>query len=95
MHALFYVIYQILGLIQILLIVTAILSWLVAFDIINMHNELARSIWRTLRSLTDPILAPIRRIVPNLGGVDISPIIAYFGILLVQKLIEEYFLNGR
>ena len=95
MHALFYVIYQILGLIQILLIVTAILSWLVAFDIINMHNELARSIWRTLRSLTDPILAPIRRMVPNLGGVDISPIIAYFGILLVQKLIEEYFLTGR
>ncbi len=66
-----------------LVIVTAILSWLVAFDVINLRNPAMYRIVRTLDQLTEPLLRPIRRIMPNLGGIDISPIIL---LLLLQAL---------
>ena len=66
-----------------LVIVTAILSWLVAFDVINLRNSAMYRIVKTLDQLTDPMLRPIRRIMPNLGGIDISPIIL---LLLLQAL---------
>ena len=66
-----------------LVIVTAILSWLVAFDVINLRNPAMYRIVKTLDQLTEPLLRPIRRIMPNLGGIDISPIIL---LLLLQAL---------
>ena len=66
-----------------LVIVTAILSWLVAFDVINLRNPAMYRIVKTLDQLTEPMLRPIRRIMPNLGGIDISPIIL---LLLLQAL---------
>ena len=66
-----------------LVIVTAILSWLVAFDVINLRNPAMYRVVKTLDQLTEPLLRPIRRIMPNLGGIDISPIIL---LLLLQAL---------
>ena len=66
-----------------LVIVTAILSWLVAFDVLNLRNPAMYRIVKTLDQLTEPLLRPIRRIMPNLGGIDISPIIL---LLLLQAL---------
>ena len=66
-----------------LVIVTAILSWLVAFDVINLRNPAMYRIVKTLDQLTEPMLRPIRRFLPNLGGIDISPIIL---LLLLQAL---------
>ena len=66
-----------------LVIVAAILSWLVAFDVINLRNPAMYRIVKTLDQLTEPLLRPIRRIMPNLGGIDISPIIL---LLLLQAL---------
>lgn len=68
----------------------AILSWLLAFNIINFNNEIVRSIWRFLLSLTEPVLRPIRNMLPNLGGVDISPVILLLGIMFVQNVIQRY-----
>jgi YggT family protein len=77
----FFIISSLLGLLIIALIVAAVLSWLVAFDIINLRNRLAGSLYYGLQRLTEPLLAPIRRFVPPLGGVDLSFIVLF---LLLQ-----------
>ncbi len=77
----FFIISSLLGLLIIALIIAAVLSWLVAFDIINLRNRLASSLYYGLQRLTEPLLAPIRRFVPPLGGVDLSFIVLF---LLLQ-----------
>ena len=81
--ALLFLINSLIQLAIVLIIVTAILSWLVAFDVINLRNPTLYRIVRALDGLSDPLLRPIRRIMPNLGGIDISPIIL---LLLLQAL---------
>lgn len=72
------------------IIISAILSWLVAFNVINPQNEVVGTIGRVVHALTEPVLAPIRRVVPSFGGIDISPIILLFGIFFLQQLIIRY-----
>ncbi len=72
------------------IIAMAILSWLVAFDVINFRNDFVRSIWRFLEAITEPALRPIRRILPNLGGIDVSPVILLLIILFIQDVIVKY-----
>lgn len=66
-------------------IVNAILSWLVAFDVVNLRNRLVATIDDTCRRLTDPALTPIRKVIPNLGGVDLSPIALIIGLQMAQR----------
>ncbi len=66
----------------------AILSWLIAFNVINIHNDLVRMLWNGLNALTEPLLKPIRRFLPNMGGLDISPIILLFVIFFIERLIQ-------
>ena len=75
--------YSAIQLIIFIVIVSAILSWLIAFDVLNVRNQTVYRIVRALDAMTDPLLRPIRRFMPNLGGIDISPIIL---ILLLQAL---------
>jgi YggT family protein len=75
---------EILDICKWLLIVSAILSWLVAFNVINMRNQIVYSLGRTLYAITDPMLRPIRRVLPNLGGIDISPLIVILIIWFLQ-----------
>jgi len=70
-----------------LLIASAILSWLIAFNVVNTRNQFVAAVVEFLYRITEPVLAPIRRLMPNLGGLDISPIILILIIILVQKLI--------
>ncbi len=63
----------------------AIMSWLIAFDVVNMRSQAAYSIWNMLNSLTEPLLRPIRSVLPAFGGVDISPVIL---LLLLQFLSD-------
>ena len=81
--ALLFLIDSLIQIAIVLVIVTAILSWLVAFDVINLRNPTMYRVVRALDALTEPLLRPIRRILPNLGGIDISPIIL---LLLLQAL---------
>jgi YggT family protein len=67
------------------IIISAILSWLVAFDVINLRNRFVYNVSRFLDAVTRPVLAPVQRIIPPLGGVDISPIIV---ILVIQGAIQ-------
>jgi YggT family protein len=73
-----------------IIIASAVLSWLVAFNVVNIRNDLVRTIWDTLNRLTEPVLRPIRERLPNLGGIDVSPVVAFLIILLIQKVIAYY-----
>ncbi len=72
------------------IIVSAILSWLVAFNVVNMRNDVVRAIWNGLFQLTEPVLRPIRQRLPAMGGLDISPIILLLIIFFIQRVIQEY-----
>lgn len=74
-----------------ILIASAILSWLVAFNVVNPHNQFVRSFGEFLWRVTEPVLAPIRRLLPNLGGIDISPVILIIGLYFIRNLVFELF----
>lgn len=90
MRALLDVVFLVLKLYSYIIIAVAILSWLLAFDVINFRNELVRSVWNFLNSVTEPLLRPIRRVLPNLGGVDVSPIILLLLLFLVEDILQRY-----
>jgi YggT family protein len=73
-----------------LLIASAILSWLIAFNVVNTRNAFVAGVAEFLYRITEPLLAPIRGIMPNLGGLDISPIILILIIMFIQKVIVYY-----
>jgi YggT family protein len=90
MRALLDVILFILQLYWYVIIIVAIMSWLIAFNVINIYNDVVRSIWNALNALTEPLLRPIRNMLPNLGGIDISPIILLLIIFLIEDIIQRY-----
>ncbi|MDH6267593.1 YggT family protein [Rhizobium sp. SG_E_25_P2] len=73
-----------------ILIASAIFSWLYAFNVINSRNQFVGMIGQALSALTEPVLRPIRRFMPNLGGVDISPIVVFILIYFLQQVIILY-----
>jgi YggT family protein len=73
-----------------LLIANAILSWLVTFNVINTQNQFVASVGQFLYRITEPVLRPIRRIIPSFGGIDVSPIVLILLLIFVQNLMFEY-----
>jgi len=73
-----------------LLIAAAVLSWLVAFNVVNTRNQFVAMVGDFLYRITEPFLAPIRRMMPNLGGIDISPVILILIIILIENIIVRY-----
>ena len=69
------------------IIAAVIFSWLVAFNVINPHNGFVRSLGQAFNALTEPLLGPIRRFMPDLGGLDISPIILLLACMFVQQVV--------
>ena len=69
------------------IIVQAILSWLVAFNVISMSNDLFRNIWTTLERLTEPMYRPIRRIMPDFGALDLTPMVVLLLIIMVRRAV--------
>ena len=90
MRALLDIVMIVLNLYTWVVIGGAILSWLIAFNVVNVRNDLVRSVWNLCLALTEPFLRPIRKFLPNMGGIDISPIILLLGVLLVQRIIAYY-----
>jgi YggT family protein len=80
----------ILSIIQWTVIASAIASWLVAFGVVNTRNRAVYVIIDSLNRLTEPMLRPIRRVVPSFGGMDISPLILLLIIWFAQSLLHEY-----
>ncbi|QDM15029.1 YggT family protein [Tardiphaga sp. vice278] len=73
-----------------LLIASAILSWLIAFNVVNTRNQFVSAIAEFLFRITEPVLGPIRRTLPSLGGLDISPIVLILIIMFLQRVITYY-----
>ena len=73
-----------------MLIAAAVLSWLVAFNVVNTRNQVVAMLLDFLYRLTEPLLRPIRLMLPNLGGIDVSPVILILLILLLENVIVRY-----
>lgn len=87
MYALFWLIDTILNIAFWIILIQVILSWLINFNVINLHQPLVRQIWDGLNRMTAPVYRPIRNFMPNLGGIDLAPMIVMIGILFLQRLI--------
>ena len=72
------------------IIISAVFSWLIAFNVVNTRNRFVYAVIETLHRLTEPVLRPIRNALPNLGGIDISPVIVILGLIFLQNLLIEY-----
>ena len=73
-----------------LLIAAAVLSWLIAFNVVNTRNQVVAVVGEFLYRITEPALRPIRRFMPNLGGIDISPVILILIIFFLESIIVRY-----
>ncbi len=73
-----------------IVIAMVVMSWLVGFNVVNMQNDFVRQIRYALYRLTEPLLGPIRRVLPDLGGLDISPMVLLLGLYFLQQLIVYY-----
>ena len=90
MRSILYVILLVLDIYIWLLIAAAILSWLVAFNVVNARNQFVAMVGDFLYRITEPVLRPIRNIMPNLGGIDLSPVIVILLIILIKDIIVRY-----
>lgn len=78
-----------LGLFMWAVLISVILSWLVQFNVVNTRNQFVYMVGNMLHKVTEPVLRPIRRIVPDLGGVDISPIILFLIIIFIRGVLQN------
>lgn len=85
-----WLILKIIDLFVFFVIASVIMSWLVAFEVINLRNRLVYMIYDMLYRVTEPALRPIRRFMPNLGGIDLSPLILLLLLVFVERLLLQY-----
>jgi YggT family protein len=76
-----------------LIVIQAILSWLIAFNVINTHNDIVRAIWQALDRITEPLYRPIRRILPDFGALDLSPLVVLLVIGLLMRIVIPNIMN--
>jgi YggT family protein len=72
-------------------IASVVLSWLVAFNVVNTHNRFVNQIGEFLNRATEPALRPIRSVLPNLGGIDVSPVVLILLIVFIRRLLWQVF----
>ena len=93
MNPIFALIILVLDIYKWIVIAAVVMSWLVAFNVINLHNNIVRSVVRILDALTEPVFRFVRRFIPAIGGIDLSPIVVFIAIWFVQYLV--YYINDR
>ncbi len=93
MEPLVILIYRIIDIYFYILILNVILSWLIAFNILNIQSRFVGMILYASQRLTNPLLNPIRRFLPNLGGLDISPIVLILLLFFIQDSLRVYLLG--
>jgi len=74
----------------IVIVAAVVVSWLTAFGVLNTYNPLARSLIQALDALTEPVFRQVRRIIPTLGGLDLSPLIVLIALQALQRLVDGY-----
>lgn len=74
-----------------IIVVQAILSWLIAFNVINTHNDLVRNVWNALGVMTEPLYRPIRKILPDFGALDLSPLVVLILLMILDRIIQSLY----
>jgi len=96
--AVFQILQLLLNVIWWIIIVQAILSWLIAFNIINTQSDFVRSVWTALQRMTEPLYRPIRRILPDFGALDLSPLVVLLLLaaanIVLNNLAASYIASG-
>ena len=87
MIALLQIVQLLLNIIWWIIVVQAILSWLIAFNVINTHSDFVRSVWNALQRITEPMYRPIRRILPDFGALDLSPLVVLLILYILQNIV--------
>jgi YggT family protein len=90
MTSLLKLILQIIDIYIMVVVASAIMSWLVAFNVLNTRNQFIRWVVDFLYRITEPVLRPIRRVLPNFGGIDVSPVVLLLGLYFLSSLLIEY-----
>lgn len=78
---------QVISLYTFVVLIAVVLSWLIGFNVINGYNPAVRAIYQAVSALTEPLLGPIRRMLPNLGAIDLSPLVLLLGCQFVQSVV--------
>ncbi len=94
MQSLFLLLDTILSLYTWIIIISVVLSWLVAFNVVNTSNRFIAIVGDIIWRLTEPVMGPVRRMLPNMGGIDLSPLVVLLLIFLLRNLMREYGLIG-
>lgn len=89
MQSLLMIFNMVVNLVFWIIIIQAVLSWLVAFDVLNTRQPLVAQIWLTLNRITEPLYRPIRNMLPDMGGIDLSPIIVILGLYAIQIIVNN------
>jgi len=92
-NILYQLIHTVLGLVIVVLIVHVVLSWLFAFDIVSRRNEMVSGIWRFTSAITEPMLRPLRRLIPPIAGVDLSVLVLLLAIMLIRDSVLPWLVN--
>jgi YggT family protein len=85
---------EILEIYKWIVILAVIVSWLTAFNVINVHNNFVRTVLRVLVALTEPVFRPVRRVIPPVAGLDLSPIVVFVIIWFLQYTIQYLSFRG-
>jgi YggT family protein len=93
MNPVLWLIFTVLDIYFWVILATVIMSWLIAFNVLNGSSPYVRQVGYALRRLTEPLLGPIRRILPDLGGIDVSPIVLLIGLQFVKQAIWYAYVN--
>ncbi|WP_422059172.1 YggT family protein [Sphingopyxis sp.] len=73
-----------------IIIIQAVMSWLLAFNVINTHNEFVRQLWFVLERITEPLYRPLRRIMPDFGGIDLTPMLVLILLIIIRGPVLSY-----
>jgi YggT family protein len=89
MTSLFQILMLILGVVRTVILIHFIMSWLLSFQVLNLRQPIVAQIWDGLNRLLEPIYGPIRRVLPQMGGLDLSPLVALLGVYAIEIILRN------
>lgn len=89
MTSLFEILMLLIGVVRTIIIIHFVMSWLISFQVVNLRQPIVAQIWFGLNRLLEPIYGPIRRVLPNMGGMDLSPLAALLGIYAIEIILRN------
>lgn len=92
MTSLVQIIFMLLDVVWFVVVAHIIMSWLINFQVLNVNQPLVMQIWRGLTQLLQPLYGPLRRMLPQFGGLDLAPLVVILGIMIIQTILRNNFL---